>query len=160
MNKTMLVSVIVGCVAAFSIEAQAAKQGKAVPKEDQQAQRAAIIQKYDLNGDGVLEKAETKKLSKSDKKLLAKTGGVGTARKSTDKPGKGEEAVKPEGKPEAKPEVKPETKPEAKPEAKPESKPEVVKPTTRPQPASKPADAQATNEVKKSEKSTRGKSAK
>jgi len=144
----MLVSVIVGCVAAFSIEAQAAKQGKAVPKEDQQAQRAAIIQKYDLNGDGVLDKAETKKLSKSDKKLLAKTGGVGTARKSTDKPGKGEEAVKPE------------TEPEAKPEAKPESKPEVVKPTTRPQPASKPADAQATNEVKKSEKSTRGKSAK
>ena len=152
MKNTLLASLIVGCVAAVSVEAQAAKQGKAVPKEDQQAQRDAIIQKYDRNGDGVLDKAETKKLSKSDKKLLAKTGGVGTARKSTDKSGKGDEAVKPE--------AKPESKPEGKPEAKPESKPEVVKPATRPQPASKPADAQATNEVKKAEKSARGKSAK
>jgi hypothetical protein len=144
MKNTLLAGLIFGCVAAFSVEAQAAKQGKAVPKEDQQAQRDAIIQKYDRNGDGVLDKAESKKLSKSDKKLLAKTGGVGTARKSTDKSAKGDEAVKPE----------------AKPEAKPESKPEVVKPATRPQPASKPADAQATNEVKKAEKSARGKSAK
>jgi len=148
MKNTLLASLIVSCVAAFSVEAQAAKQGKAVPKEDQQAQRDAIIQKYDRNGDGVLDKAESKKLSKSDKKLLAKTGGVGTARKPTDKSGKGDEAVKPEA------------KPESKPEAKPESKPEVVKPATRPQPASKPADAQATNEVKKAEKSARGKSAK
>lgn len=147
MKNTLLVSLIVSCITVCSVEAQAAKQGKAVPKEDQQALRDSTIAKYDLNGDGVLDKAETKKLSKEDKKLLAKTGGVGTARKSTVKPGKGDEAVKPEA------------KTEAKPEAKPESKPEVVKPTTRPQPASKPADAQATNEVKKSEKSARGKSA-
>lgn len=152
MNKLLVASLIVGCVAVWSVDAQAAKPGKAVPKEDQQELRNSIIQKYDLNNDGVLDKSETKKLSKADKKVLSKTGGVGTARKETTKPGKGEEAGKPETKPEGKPEVKPETKPVAKPE--------VVKPTTRPATNPQPAEAQPAPEVKKAEKSTRGKSAK
>jgi hypothetical protein len=85
-----------------------------------------------------------RELSKEDKKLLVRTGGVGTARKSKVKPGKDEEIVKPEG----------------KPERKPETKPEVVKPETRPDPVPKPADAQPAPEAKRAEKSARGKSAK
>lgn len=56
-------------------------RGRKPLSPEQQQTRDTIIQKYDANKDGVLDKAELKQISKRDKKALAKTGGVGTAKK-------------------------------------------------------------------------------
>jgi len=50
--------------------------------EAQLKQRSEIIAKYDADKDGVLSQQELKQLSKSDKQALARTGGVGTAKKA------------------------------------------------------------------------------
>jgi len=59
-------------------------------------QRSEIISKYDADKDGILSQQEMKQLSPSDKHALARTGGVGTAKK----------AAKPEGEPKVNTEVK------------------------------------------------------
>ena len=68
-------------VTAGSAWAGDAEAGKGLTA-DQQRQRSALIQKYDVNKDGVLDKKEVKQMSKVDKKALAKVGGIGTAKKS------------------------------------------------------------------------------
>ena len=91
---------------------RAADEGAGKPlTAEQQQQRNELIAKYDVNKDGVLDKQESKKLSRSDKKALAKLGGVGTAKKSGE-PGEPAKAKEEKAKPEAK-----EKAPEAKPES-------------------------------------------
>lgn len=75
---------------AIAVSANAAEgDGKNLTQEQQQ-HRSAIFEKYDADSDGVLTKKELKGVSKDEKKLLARTGGVGTARKTgqADKTGK------------------------------------------------------------------------
>jgi predicted small secreted protein len=81
MNRLLIMTVVAGCAAVWTANAQEAEADKALSPESAQ-QRAAIIKKYDTNGDGVLSKAEQKALTKADKQALAKTGGVGTAKKA------------------------------------------------------------------------------
>jgi high-affinity K+ transport system ATPase subunit B len=78
MKRTFIAGLAIGCFTLVS--AWAAEDGKPLSAEQQQ-QRDAVIQKYDANKDGVLDKSEMKQLSKQDKKTLARTGGVGTAKK-------------------------------------------------------------------------------
>ena len=54
------------------------RKGKSVKVS---SQRQQVIVKYDANRDGVLSKSELKRLSKQEKRVLARTGGVGTAKK-------------------------------------------------------------------------------
>jgi hypothetical protein len=54
------------------------RKGKSVKAS---SQRQQVIVKYDANRDGVLSKPELKRLSKEEKRVLARTGGVGTAKK-------------------------------------------------------------------------------
>ena len=141
MNKSFLAASVFGLAVAISVQAQTETAGKAIPKVDQAPLRASTIAKYDLNKDGVLDKNETKRLSKEDKKLLARTGGVGTARKETEKHRSAEASTKPE--------PKPETKTTTKPESKPEAKQQPPTPPTQPAP-----------DENKPERGTRGKGAK
>ena len=70
-------------LAACSAWAADAEAGKGLTAEQQQ-QRSALIQEYDVNKDGALDKNEAKEMSKADKKALAKLGGVGTAKKGAE----------------------------------------------------------------------------
>ena len=70
-------------LAACSTWAADAEAGKGLTAEQQQ-QRSALIQKYDVNKDGALDKKESKQMSKADKKALAKLGGIGTAKKGAE----------------------------------------------------------------------------
>jgi hypothetical protein len=90
MKKTLLISLVM--VFGTSLSVLAAERGRPLTPEQKQ-QRDAVIQKYDANKDGVLDKTEIKSLSKADKKTLAKTGGVPSIR-SKDKDKASEEAEK------------------------------------------------------------------
>ena len=85
MKRLVWIGLGLGCAAVFSANAQDAEGRKGLSEQDTQ-QRQAVIEKYDADSDGVLSKSEQKALSKEDKKRLAKTGGVGTARKATAAP--------------------------------------------------------------------------
>ncbi len=85
MKKLLLIGIILGSATVWSVNAQDAA-GRQGLTEEQAQQRKALIEKYDTDGDGVLSKSEQKKLSKDDKKALAKTGGVGTAGKPAKEP--------------------------------------------------------------------------
>jgi len=84
MKKTTIAVLATGLTlmggAAWAADREA---GKALTAEQQQ-QRSALIQKYDANQDGILDNKEAKRMSKADKKALAKLGGVGTAKKSAE----------------------------------------------------------------------------
>jgi hypothetical protein len=58
-----------------------AEAGKGLTAE-QQEQRGALVTKYDANLDGRLDEKEAKAMSRTDKRALAKVGGIGTAKKS------------------------------------------------------------------------------
>ncbi len=73
--------IVLSCAAVWTARAQEAEAGKTLSPEQVQ-QRQAVIKKYDTNGNGVLSKSEKKAMSKEDKQILAKTGGVGTAGKA------------------------------------------------------------------------------
>lgn len=80
--KTLLIGVVViASTAVWTAHGQDAN-GRTGLTEEQTQQRRSVIEKYDADGNGVLSKGEQKNLSKEDKKVLAKTGGVGTARKA------------------------------------------------------------------------------
>jgi hypothetical protein len=81
MKRLLIMTVVVSCAAVWTANAQESEAPKTLSPESVQ-QRAAIIKKYDTNGDGVLSKAEQKAMTKADKQALAKTGGVGTAKKT------------------------------------------------------------------------------
>lgn len=85
-------------VAAFGLawSAQAADKdpGKALTPE-QQKERAELVKKYDTNKDGVLDKTEAKKMSRGDKKALAKLGGIGTAQNPEEKSKDGDKPADP-----------------------------------------------------------------
>jgi hypothetical protein len=81
MKRLQFAIIVAGCFAACTANAQDADGGKDL-SEAEAKQRQSVIEKYDTNGDGVLSKSEQKGLSKADKKTLARTGGVGTARKA------------------------------------------------------------------------------
>ena len=75
-------SLLLGLVVAFGTTlavCAAESHGKPLTAEQKQ-QRDAVIQKYDANKDGVLDKSELKGVSKAGKKVLAKTGGVPTTK--------------------------------------------------------------------------------
>jgi hypothetical protein len=80
MKKKWIAGLVMGLVACSAWAADG-EGGKKLTAEQQQ-QRSALIQKYDANKDGTLDKKESKQMSKADKKALAKLGGVGTAKKS------------------------------------------------------------------------------
>ncbi len=69
---------------ALSVQAADKDPGKALTPE-QQKQRAELIKKYDTNKDGVLDQTEAKKMSRADKKALAKLGGIGSAQNPEEK---------------------------------------------------------------------------
>ena len=73
--------IVAGCFAACAANAQDT-DGRNDLSEAEAKQRQSVLEKYDTNGDGALSKSEQKGLSKADRKTLAKTGGVGTARKA------------------------------------------------------------------------------
>ena len=81
MKRVWITTVLLSCAAAWTANAQEADGRKGL-SEEQAKQRQSLIEKYDADGDGVLSKSEQKTLSKADKQALAKTGGVGTARKA------------------------------------------------------------------------------
>lgn len=66
---------------AFALSAQDA-EGRPGLTEEQANARQAIVEQHDADGDGLLSRQERKGLTKEEKKALAKTGGVGTARKA------------------------------------------------------------------------------
>ena len=82
MRRILVVSLLLGFSVALSARAADKGTGKPLTAEQQES-RNSIVQKYDINQDGILDKMEIKKLSKEDKKTLARTGGVGTAKKSS-----------------------------------------------------------------------------
>jgi hypothetical protein len=90
MKRVLIATVVLICGAAGSANAQDV-DGRTGLSEEQAKQRQSVVEKYDTDGDGLLSKDEEKGLSEADKKTLAKTGGVGTARKAplrdADKPG-------------------------------------------------------------------------
>ncbi len=79
-NKCIAV-LVMGLGFAWAAQAADSDAGKGLTPE-QQRERAALIQKYDVNKDGVLDKTEAKNMSKADKKALAKLDGIGTAKKA------------------------------------------------------------------------------
>ena len=92
MKRTWIVGLVTGMgLVACSTWAADAEAGKGLTAE-QQRERNALIQKYDANKDGVLDKDEAKQMSKADKKALAKVGGIGTTKKDV----KPEKPTKPE----------------------------------------------------------------
>ena len=90
MKRLLLIGIALGSAAVMSARAQDV-QGRQGLTEEQAQQRKALIEKYDTDGDGVLSKSEQKKLSKDDKKALAKTGGIGTAAKPSKEPKQNQE---------------------------------------------------------------------
>jgi hypothetical protein len=80
-KKLLLIGSLVSLATVASVQAQDVDGRKGLSEDDAKA-RQSVIEKYDANGDGVLDKKEQKKLSKADKKTLAKTGGVGTSGKA------------------------------------------------------------------------------
>jgi hypothetical protein len=127
MKTTLMAGLVVAIgLAAGSVRAADEGAGKPLTAEQQQ-QRTALITKYDVNTDGVLDKQEMKKLSRSDKKALAKLGGVGTAKKSAE-PGatakSKEEKAKAGEATEKAPEAKPESAGEKPAKAEGNGKPE------------------------------------
>ena len=96
MKRLLLTGLVLGCATVWTVNAQDVQGRKGLTKEESN-QREALIGKYDADGDGVLSKNEQKSLSKEDKKALARTGGVGTARKAPKDPAqKGEGELKQE----------------------------------------------------------------
>lgn len=81
MKRLIVMALVSGC-AVWSLTAQDVDGRKGL-SEDESAQRNVVVAKYDVDGDGVLSKSEQKALSKEEKKLLAKSGGVGTAKKAS-----------------------------------------------------------------------------
>jgi len=78
--KRLLIGTFACCATALAINAQDVDGRKGLSKDDAKA-RQSVIEKYDSNQDGVLDRGEQRNMSKEDKKTLAKTGGVGTSRK-------------------------------------------------------------------------------
>lgn len=85
MKKTIIISVVAGCLAGWAVRADENAGGKPLSAEQQQI-RNSLIQKYDSNRDGYLDKTEARQMSKADKKALAQTGGIGTAKKELKAP--------------------------------------------------------------------------
>jgi hypothetical protein len=93
-SQIMRLTAVVGMLAS---SAWAADEAAGKPQlEVQTKQRSEIIAKYDGDKDGVLSQQEMKQLSPDDKHALARSGGVGTAKKPATKDG--EPKVKVEGK--------------------------------------------------------------
>jgi len=81
MNKTVIAGLVLGVVmTAGSVKAGDEEVAKKLSPE-QQAERTALIAKYDANKDGLLDNKEANQMSHADKLALAKSGGVGTAKK-------------------------------------------------------------------------------
>jgi len=72
MNKLLVA--LVGCACAISLVANAAETEKHKPTAEQKALKKELMDKYDTNKDGKLDKEERAKMSKEDKERAEKAG--------------------------------------------------------------------------------------
>ena len=80
-KKSLLAGLALSLALVASTQAQDVDGRQGLSEEDRQA-RQAVINQYDINQDGVLNKSEQKTLNKTDKQTLARTGGIGTSGKN------------------------------------------------------------------------------
>ena len=67
--------VMLGVVCAFTLATNAAEGEKKKPTPEEKAARKELIEKYDTNKDGKLDKEEKGKMSKEDKEKMEKIAG-------------------------------------------------------------------------------------
>ena len=72
MQKLIAVIVVMACTICISVNA-GQKTNKATP-EEKAALKTELLNKYDANHDGKLDKSERSKMSKQDKKRARKAG--------------------------------------------------------------------------------------
>ena len=70
-----LLATLLGLTCAMALTVNAAEGEKAKPTPEQKAERKALIEKYDANKDGKVDKEERGKMSKEDKDKWASLGG-------------------------------------------------------------------------------------
>jgi len=78
MLRALAIALTVCCAFVFST------RGADKLTDEQKAERKALIEKYDKNKDGKLDKEERAAMSAEDKEKLAKLGGGGGAKKKKD----------------------------------------------------------------------------
>jgi len=82
MKKLLVILLGVTCAMVLSVKAA---EGDKSDKSDAKAERKALIEKYDTNKDGKLDKDERAKMSAEDKEKWGKVGG---GKKKKDEPAK------------------------------------------------------------------------
>lgn len=83
MKRFLATLLTIACALAFTANAQAAKKHSTLTA-DQKALRKEMLEKYDLNKDGKLDRAEHAKMSKEDKSRWAAAFGRKHQGKKTD----------------------------------------------------------------------------
>jgi len=69
MQKLIAVIIVMACTTCISVNA-----GQKANKTQKSALKAELLNKYDVNRDGKLDKSERSKMNKHDKKLARKAG--------------------------------------------------------------------------------------
>ena len=83
--KKLLVALCFSCALALAVQAQDAKP-KSEPTPEQKALKKELMDKYDTNKDGKLDKEEKAKVSAEDKAKMEKAGMGGKKKKKEAKP--------------------------------------------------------------------------
>jgi hypothetical protein len=87
MKKVLLTLIAIVCVASFSLMAQDKAQDKKAPAKkaemtaEQKAEYKKLVERYDTNKDGKLDKEERAKMTQEDKDAMRKLTGAGAAKK-------------------------------------------------------------------------------
>jgi Ca2+-binding EF-hand superfamily protein len=79
MRRALVIALTVCCAFVFTT------RGADKLTDEQKAERKALIEKYDKNKDGKLDKEERQAMSAEDKEKLAKLSGGGKKKKDGDK---------------------------------------------------------------------------
>ncbi len=85
MKKLVLIAISLCCAIAFTVSAADAPKKKRDLTPEQQKIQKEMLEKYDANKDGKLDREERAKISTEDKDKLAKAGLAGQRKKSEDK---------------------------------------------------------------------------
>lgn len=84
MNKALIAVIVLALVTAGSVTAQSegTPEGKRELTPEQKAARKAMVEKYDTNKDGKLDKDERSKMSEEDRAKMRAAGGGGGKKKA------------------------------------------------------------------------------
>lgn len=93
MKKALLTVIAIACASSLSLMAQDQAQEKKAPAKkaqmtaEQKAEYKKLVEKYDANKDGKLDKEERAKMSQEDKDAMRKLTGAGAQKQKQKKQG-------------------------------------------------------------------------